>query len=212
MWRCVHRLEMFPLLKSRSQPKCFSLQVEVLSPKKHTGMTKCPFLLKGNALRYLCQLKNGGSQETSGGFDLKLSYLWNIPFGACDCHLLKKQFLQVIQLVTPLSPSWRCLLRSLLCASTNQSVTAAELLPPTSPAWLRQWCLHPRKGPEGWLKIRVTFLFDMSKSFIPSFLQHYFSATFQWKIALMVLFSFSQLASFLFLLSVAVYNKAFYII
>lgn len=62
MWRCIHRLEVFPLLKSRSQPKCFSLQVEVLSPKNHTGMTKCPFLLKGNALHYLCQLKNGGSQ------------------------------------------------------------------------------------------------------------------------------------------------------
>lgn len=62
MWCCIHRLEVFPLLKPCSQPKCFSLQVEVLSPKEHTEMTKCPFLLKGNALHYLCQFRNGGSQ------------------------------------------------------------------------------------------------------------------------------------------------------
>lgn len=62
MWCCIHWLEVFPLLKSCLQPKRFSWQVEVLGPKEHMGMTKCPFLPKGNALCYLCQLKNGGSQ------------------------------------------------------------------------------------------------------------------------------------------------------
>lgn len=151
-----------------------------------------PFLLKGNTLRYFCQLKNQGSQTGNIWWlwpklillvKYAIQYLW-FPFAqeavppgytVADphCHLQGNIFWEVCYM-----------------PRRNQSVTAAELFPPTLPAPAWKWCLHPGKGPEGWLKIRVTFFFDMSKSFISSFPQDYFSSTLQWKMALMVFFFF----------------------
>lgn len=160
MWCCIHRLEVFPLLKLCSRPKCFPYKLRCWTQKDTWDWLSVPFFRR--AMLYVCSVNwrvGAARLGTSGGFDLKLSYLWNILFSACDCHLLRKQLFQVTQLVTPLSPAGTGLLRSLLCASTNQSVTAAELFPPTLPAPAWQWCLHPGKGPEGWLKTRMTFLF-----------------------------------------------------
>lgn len=97
---------------------------------------------------------------TFGGFDLKLPCLWNMLFSSYDFHLPKKQLLQVIQWLTP-TVTFRetSSERSAICQAYNRSVTAAELFPPTLPAQVWQWCLQPRKEPEGWLKIRVTFFF-----------------------------------------------------
>lgn len=181
MWCCIHRLELFPLLKPCSQPKCFSLQkVEVLNPKEHMGMTKCPFLPKGNSLSYLCQLKNWGSQTGN------IWWLWP------KVILLVKYSIQCLWLpfaqeaVLPgytigdptVTLRKTCPEESALCQH-KPICYSSRALSSTLPAQVWQWCLHPGKGPEGWLKIRVTFFFDMSKSFISSFLQHHFSSTLQ---------------------------------
>lgn len=103
---------------------------------------------------------------TFGGFDLKLLRLWNMLFSSYDFHLPKKQLLQVMRWLTP-TVTFRetSSEKSAICHAYNRSVTAPELFPPTLPAQVWQWCLQPRKEPEGWLKIRVTFFFWHVKIF-----------------------------------------------
>lgn len=108
-----------------------------------------------------------------------------------DFHLPKQQFLHVIQWLTPTVTFMETSSeKSAICCAETNLLAGAGLFPPFLPAQVWQWYLHPWKGLEGWLKIRVTFFFDMSKSFIFSFPQDYFSSTLQWKMALIVLFSF----------------------
>lgn len=196
--------------------KVFSLQVEVLNPKGHMGLTQCPFFPKGNALCLLCQLKSGGSQ-TGNVWRLwpkaillvkySIQCLW-LPFAqeaalpgytigdpTVTCRDRSPEESALCQ-HKPICYSSRALSSHLACPSLTMM--------PSS-----------RERTRGLIKNKDDLsFFDMSKSFISSFLQHYFSYTLQWKIALMVFFFFFSPTSFssLFLLSVVVYNKAFYII
>lgn len=174
-----------------------------------------PFLLKGSALYYLCQSKNQGSQtgniwwlwpEVILLVKYAIQYLW-FPFAqeavspghmVADphCHLQGNIFWEVCYM-----------------PCRNQSVTAAELFPPTLPAQVWQWCLHPGKGPEGWLKIRVTFSFWHVKIFYFFFSARLFLNHTSMKNVLNgPFFFFPASFSSIFLLWVVVYNKAFYMI
>lgn len=213
MWCCVYRLKVFPLVKPCSQPKCSSLQVEVLSPKNHVRTTTCPFLPKGNALRYLCQLKNGGRQTGN------IWWLWPkvIPLVKYSIQCLWLPFAQEAVLPgytagdptvtfrgTSPEESALCQHKTICYSSRALSSHLACLSLTMMPS--------SRERTRGLIKNKGDLFFDMSKSFISSFLLHYFSYPLQWKIALMVFFFFPASSSSFFSLSVVVYNKAFYII
>lgn len=148
----------------------------------------------------------------SSGFDLKLPYLWNMLFSTYDFHLPKKLFLRVIWWLTPLSSSGKHLLRSQLYAMQKPICYSSRPLPSHLACPSLTMMPSSRERTRGLIKNKGDLFFDMSKSFISSFLQDYFSPTLQWKMALMVFFFFSASFSSSFLLWVVVYNKAFYII
>lgn len=162
---------MFPLVKPHFHTKCFSLQIEVLSPKCAWEWATCPFLLKGNALHVVPVNWRIGAARfvTSGGFDLKLILLVKYAVRYFWFPFAQEAAPPGYTLADPHCHLQRTILRGLLYAMQKPICYSSKAFPSHLACPSLAMTPSSRERTRGLIKNKGDLFFDMSKCFISLF-------------------------------------------